>query len=54
MDYHGIDMVGKLKVEMLPTKPTWTANDEGREIYTSDTGKRWYVVIRHGWIMTQQ
>ena len=42
MDYHGIDMVGKLKVETLPTLPTWTANDESREIYTSDTGKRWY------------
>ncbi len=40
MKFHGIKMIGKFYHQMITSLPTWTSNDEGREIYVN--GTRWY------------
>ena len=42
MKAHGFNMEGPFKGELLTTLPAWTSDDEGREIYTEDTQKRYY------------
>ena len=42
MESHGLDLKGNFKGERLSTLPAWVAADEGREIYTEDTAKRYY------------
>ena len=41
MDFHEITMKGAFIGEILSSLPTWTPEDEGREIYLDD-GTRWY------------
>jgi hypothetical protein len=41
MKFHGIEMAGKFKNQVLSSLPPWTTEDEGREIYLTD-GTRWF------------
>jgi len=38
MDFHEINMKGKIWVERLATLPTWTSSDKGRMVYITSTG----------------
>jgi hypothetical protein len=42
MESHGLQMVGEFNGEKVPTLPTWTADDEGRNIYVESVNKRYY------------
>jgi len=42
MESQGFNMKGPFIGEILSTLPEWTSNDEGREIYVEDEGKRHY------------
>jgi len=42
MKAHGFDMRGEFKGDRVPTLPSWTSDDEGREIYVEDEDKRYY------------
>ena len=42
MKYYGIDSVGKIIIERIPTLPAWTSDDEGRLIYVEDVDLMYY------------
>ena len=42
MKAHGIEMKGPFKAEILSTLPSWTSEDEGREVYVQDEERRYY------------
>jgi hypothetical protein len=49
MDFYGINMEGPFHGERVLTLPVWTSDDEGREIYTLDTEKKYYGTST-GWV----
>ena len=42
MEAHKFNMRGEFKAERVPTLPTWTSADIGREIYVVNEGKKYY------------
>lgn len=42
MDFHGIQMKGSYFMEEFATKPTWSASDETRVIYTANEDRMYY------------
>lgn len=42
MKAHGFDLRGTFKGQRVPTLPSWTSADEGREIFVEDENKKYY------------